>query len=297
MKTAALMGAGAVGAFFIYYMQETMGDDFCLIAEGNRAKRLLEKGVTVNGKNISVKVKTPEEAHGVDLLIIATKYDAMKESLSQIKTVVGEETQVLVVLNGIDSEDIVGEVIGREHVIRSFMRIVSARDEQGSVFNPEITPGVIFGEDDKSISPRVSAVDELLTRIGVPHVVSGDIISDQWNKYAINVSNNLLQAVLGVGYHAYFNNPPVVAIHDRIMDEVRAVGAACGIKVTSIPTPPHVALPEARFSTLQDIDNQRKTEVDMFLGVFLGLARKAGVDTPFCEYTYYAIKALESKYL
>lgn len=295
IRSAALIGAGAVGAYFIYNINQKMGDDFFLIAEGARKERLEKEGVLINGERFFNKVKTPKEARGVDLLLIATKYDALKAMTRELQEITGPDTIVLTLLNGIDSEEITEAAIGKGHVIRSFMKIVSARNENGTVFNNETTPGPVFGEDDGTISERVQAVSELFKKMELKHVVSEQIITDQWNKFGINVCNNLLQAVLGVGYAAYHDSENLKRLHGQIVEEFYAVARAEGITITQIPTPRSVAAPGARFSTLQDIDAGRKTEVEMLMGVFLEHARKHGIRTPFCEYTYYAIKTLEEK--
>ncbi|MBQ1290389.1 MAG: hypothetical protein IIY28_03475 [Lachnospiraceae bacterium] len=79
------------------------------------------------------------------------------------------------------------------------------------------------------------------------------------------------------------------------MDEVLQAAAAEGMEITSIPTPQTIAAPGARFSTLQDIDAGRPTETDMFLGVLLKIAERHGLQLPYCDYTYHALKALEEK--
>ena len=74
IKSAAILGAGAIGAYFIYGLSAAPDIDFCLVAKGERKERLEKDGLWINGKNYKPAVKTPEEARGVDLLLISTKY-------------------------------------------------------------------------------------------------------------------------------------------------------------------------------------------------------------------------------
>jgi len=148
IKTVALLGAGAVGAYFIWGLAEKMGDDFCVIAKGDRKERLEKEGLIINGKQYVLNVKTPEEVKNVDLLLVSSKQDGLKEALEDIKRMVGDKTVVLSLLNGVKSEEIIGNAIGMEHMLYSVMRIASVRKGNEITFIPEITAGVFIGERD-----------------------------------------------------------------------------------------------------------------------------------------------------
>ena len=112
IKNTAIIGAGAVGSYFIAGLQEKLGENLWIVAEGERRNRLLKEGILINEKKIDLNIKTAEEAAGADLLIIAVKYGALKSSISMIEKIVDDHTIVLCPMNGIDSEKIIGETIG-----------------------------------------------------------------------------------------------------------------------------------------------------------------------------------------
>ena len=64
IQTIAVLGAGAIGSYFIDGLREKLGDHLWVIAEGERAERLKEKGIVVNGETLRLNVRTPEQAHG-----------------------------------------------------------------------------------------------------------------------------------------------------------------------------------------------------------------------------------------
>lgn len=111
----------------------------------------------------------------------------------------------------------------------------------------------------------------------------------------MNLSNNLPQAILNVGYEAYVDSAHVRFIHDRIFDEVIRVAAAYGIELRYDENRHGRVRPEARFSTLQDLDAGRRTEIDMFAGVLMQKAAACGIEVPYTTYTFHAVKALEEK--
>lgn len=297
IKRAAIVGAGAVGAYVISYLQKYMGEDFIVLAEGERRERLAKNGLCVNGEKIALNVMSYHEAGAVELVLLATKYGDFPGAVENIRPLLTEHTVVVSLLNGISSEALAASVVGEERILPAFMRIVSHREGNNIVFDPDATQGVVFGERDGVRSARVTALAALFDAAGVHYEISGDIVTAQWNKFAINLSNNLLQAVAGVGYGAYFDSEHLGYLHRRIMDEVTAAARAEGIELTSIPTPRTIAAPGARFSTLQDLDAKRPTETDMFLGVLLEIAEKHGLPLPYCDYTYHILKTLEEKNL
>ena len=165
INTVAILGAGAIGSYFIYGFSAAPEIDFCLIAKGERKERLERDGLCINDKIYKPKVKTPEEAKGVDLLLVSTKYNGLRDALEDIRTVVDPHTTVLSLLNGIDSEEIIGTVIDPARIAYSLMRINSERKGNSVTFNAEKTPGLFVGEkDSREETERLLAIRELLAK-------------------------------------------------------------------------------------------------------------------------------------
>ena len=187
-----------------------------------------------------------------------------------------------------------------EHMLYALMLIQSWRQDGSIWFDPEATGGVRFGEKDtKERTERVRMVEELFDRTGVHYEFEPDIIPAMWLKYASNISRNMPQALFGIGSGAYTDSKHVALIRDRLFEEVTKVAAAKGITIPP-PSPATISAwnnvkKSARFSTLQDLDAGRPTETDMFLGHLLELAGEEGINVPYCEFMYHAIKTLEEK--
>ena len=296
IRNVSILGAGAIGSYFIYGFSAAPEIDFCLVAGGDRRERLLRDGVIINGKNYKPAVKTPAEARGADLLLIATKYNGLRGALEDIRTVVTPNTVVLSLLNGIDSEEIVGTVIDPAQIVYSLMRINSERVGNSVAFSAEKAPGLFVGEKVSAVeSERLLAIRALLAKTPLKYTFCPDIIADQWQKFTLNIAYNLPQAVLDVGYAAYFDSVHVGYLRDRLEAETRKVAAAYGITFGPLENTRPRWLEKARFSTSQDLLAKRHTEVDMFCRVLMEKAAAKGLEVPFAEYTYHAIKALEEK--
>lgn len=164
IKTVAVLGAGAVGSYIIWGLDKKV--KLGVIGEGERAKRL-QKGCLINDQMYYPEVWSPTEAHGVDLLIVSLKYCALKDVLKSIQTIVDDHTIVMSLMNGVDSEEIIGEAIGKEHLMPSLIKIAS-RKENGYRFDPETTIGIVFGELQAPYqSKRVQAIESLFENTGI----------------------------------------------------------------------------------------------------------------------------------
>ena len=304
IQSAALIGLGSMGSFFAPGLYRELGEDhFCVIADGDRKKRLEEKGVTINGTNYRFSCVAPEDGSPVDLIIIAVKELALNEAIAAIKKFVGEKTQILSILNGIDSEERVAAVYGWDHILYSFMRMSINMKDGVADYDP--TKGNIhFGEKENStLTGRVEAIRELFEKCGIAYRIDEDMLAGQWFKYSCNVGENLTCALLGVPFRAFQESESANFIRESAMKEVIAVANAKGINLSAedcinrqrrtIPKLP----PQNKPSTLIDLEAGKPTEVEMFAGRMVEMGREYGIPTPVCEVLLHGIRVLESKLL
>lgn len=298
IKTVAVLGAGAVGSYVIWGLSRRKDIRLGVIAEGERAERM-KKGCLINGTVYHPEVWTPQDARETDLLIVALKYGALPAALEGIRMITGENTTVMSLMNGVDSEELISEKIGASHVLHSLIKIASHKEENGYYFNPETTIGIIFGELTAPYqSERVQAVESLFKDTGLHYRVTEHIREEIWSKFRLNVCNNLPQAILGAGVGCYQDSVHMKQISGGLRRELEAVAAAKGIDISqadSSSSHGSAVPPSARYSTLQDLDAGRHTEIDMFSGALVRMGRELGIPTPYHEYTYHMIKALEEK--
>ena len=299
IKSVAVLGAGAVGSYVIWGLSEKKDIRLGVIASGERAKRLKNKGCKINDTVYHPEVWTPEEAHGVDFLIVSLKYGALPGALDDITAVTGENTVIMSLMNGVDSEEIIAEKVGAEHLLHAVIKVASHKENDGYVFNPEATLGIIFGEVSAPYdSERVQAVLDLFSGTGLHYRATDCILEEIWSKFRLNVCNNLPQAILGAGVGCYQDSVHMKAISDGLRAELEAIAAAKGIDLRLVEASSRhgsAVPPTARYSTLQDLYAGRHTEIDMFSGALIRMGKELGIPTPYNEYTYHMIKALEEK--
>lgn len=299
IQSVAVLGAGAVGSYVIWGLSYKKDIRLGVIAEGERADRLKKGGCRINDEVYRPEVWSPQEAEDVDLLIVSLKYGSLPEALESIKTIVGEHTTVMSLMNGVDSEELIAEQVGDDRVLRSLIKVASHKEENGYYFNPETTLGIIFGELAAPFdSERVQAIESLFADTGI-HFRSTEFIREEiWGKFRLNVCNNLPQAILGAGVGCYSDSTHMKAISDGLRRELEQIALAKGIDMSKMAgtSGRGSAVPaSARYSTLQDLDAGRHTEIDMFSGALMRMGEELGIPTPYNEYTYHMIKALEEK--
>ncbi len=298
IKKVAIIGAGAVGCYVLWGLSHKEDIEISVIAAGDRKERFERDGFYINDKIYKPVVKTPSEAKGADLIILAVKYNALHAAVLDIAKIADEHTTVMSLMNGVDSEEVIASKIGEERVLPAVIKVASERRENRVYFDPESTIGIIYGEKDGKSSERTCAIDRLFAGTGLHYRETDIILSEIWSKFRLNVGNNQPQAVLGVGVGAYGDSEHVAAIRDGLVRELEAVAKAKGIDL-SVADPSSFrgskVSKRARYSTLQDLDAGRHTEVDMFAGSIMRMGKELGIPTPYNEYTFHMIKALEEK--
>lgn len=299
IKKVAVLGAGAVGSYVIWGLSSRNDIELGVIAEGERAERLKQNGCTINGKIYHPKVWNPGETDAVALLIVALKYGSLSAALESIQKATTENTVIMSLMNGVDSEEIIAEKVGAEHLLPAVIKVASHKEEDGYHFDPETTIGIIFGELTAPYdSDRIRAIEELFKDTGIHFRATEYAREEMWSKFRLNVCNNLPQAILGAGVGCYRDSVHMKAISDGLKGELEAIAQAKGIDLSKTEASSgrgSAVPPSARYSTLQDLDAGRHTEIDMFSGTLIRMGKELGIPTPYNEYTYHMIKALEEK--
>lgn len=299
IKKVAVLGAGAVGSYVIWGLSSRNDIELGVIAEGERAERLKQNGCTINGKIYHPEVWNPEETDAVDLLIVALKYGSLSAALESIQKATTENTVIMSLMNGVDSEEIIAEKVGVEHLLPAVIKVASHKEEDGYHFDPETTIGIIFGELTAPYdSDRIREIEELFKDTGIHFRATEYAREEMWSKFRLNVCNNLPQAILGAGVGCYRDSVHMKAISDGLKGELEAIAQAKGIDLSKTEASSgrgSAVPPSARYSTLQDLDAGRHTEIDMFSGALIRMGKELGIPTPYNEYTYHMIKALEEK--
>lgn len=301
IKTVALVGLGAIGAFVAPRLKEQLGDQFRVIAGGARRERLENNGVFINDVNYKFHIVDPKEQTGyADFAIFATKNTQLDQAILDMKHQIGPDTIVMSLLNGVTSEEKMKEAYYKEKVLTTIIRLPSL-NQGGRITYPEKKGKISFGEErNEVLSEQVKAVKQLFDQAGISYEIPKDMLKTMWMKYMTNVSENQTCAILGTPYKGFAVSQHIEYIRENSAREVIAVAQKKGINLTEEDLIAHQEyihnlIPHGKPSTLQDIEAGKKTEVETFAGDMIRMGKELGVPTPYNEIFYHMICALEEK--
>ncbi len=299
IETIAIVGAGAMGAAYAAMFSEAGSFSLFFLADGERYQRMKQEPFTVNGKSYTVPVLAPEEVmEPVDLVLVALKHHHLPQALHLIKAATGAETTILSVMNGLESEQIIGSVCGMDKMVYAIAVGIDAVRE-GNHFSYARPGRIIFGEGPvKDDLGRVGRLEKALTRAAIPHEVPADIIFIMWWKFMINVGVNQASAVLRAPYGVFQSSSDARGLMRMLMQEVVILAGKVSVKLTKKDVDEWFSVlatlaPEGKTSMLQDVEAQRKTEVEIFAGKVVSLGIEHGVPTPVNQTILHIIKVME----
>jgi len=299
IKKVAIIGAGAMGAVYASRFFDASPFSTVLVARGRRCDRLRTEGLVVNGKHYSIPVVHPDEADSpADLIIVALKNHDLPEAINDLKNLVGDETTLISVMNGLDSEEFLGSAYGMDKVLYAIAVGIDAVREGNSVTHT--IPGkIIFGEPDNSQpSERVRAVQAAFERAGVAYETPTDMMRMLGWKFMVNVGVNQASAVMRAPYGVFQSSPDAQALMEALMREVIVLAQHIGVNLGEQDLDGWYAVlkilsPNGKTSMLQDIEAGRKTEVEVFAGKAVELGRRHGIPTPVNQTVLSIIHVLE----
>jgi len=300
IRRVAILGAGAMGAYFAASFFSNQSFMTALIANGTRAEKLRTDGLLVNGKLLNIPVVNPTETYEpFDLIIVALKHHQLAPALTSLHSLAGEDTLFLSVMNGLESEAIIAAEFGWDHVLYAIsVGIDAVRDGNRITYTK---PGRhIFGEAQNNIlSPKVLRVQQAFSAAGIQFETPVDMLRMLWWKFMINVGVNQASAVLHACYGVFHTNDDARALMEALMQEVVQLAQASGINLTEqdvlnwYPVL-HTLSAEGKTSMLQDVEAGRQTEVDVFGGKVVELGKRFGIQTPVNQTILQILKVMES---
>lgn len=289
VRSAALVGLGAIGILYAGKISERDSGCLRIVADAARLARYRADPPALNGRRLDLNYATPEEfGPPADLVLVAVKSTGLAAAVPALAPLLGPDTQILPLLNGITAQDVLAEAFGWPRVLYGFVYCSSAMRTGNSVVQ-DGGEKIVFGEATNAPpSPRVRAVAEFFDRLGIRHDVPADMRAAQWKKFILNVGINQAQALLRAPSREIQQNPEALRLARRLMDEAAAVGVALGIAgAADVPAWAEGVIlggaPENRTSMLQDVEAGRAPEIDLFAETVCRLGRQCGVPTPANE--------------
>ena len=302
----AVVGPGALGCLVAGFLKSRTGEDVWLLDNSpDRAKKISEDGVRIEGisGNHTIKIDATADTKDigpVDLVIICVKSYSTEDASKEIKDIVGENTSVLTLQNGIGNVQILNDYFGADKVIAGVTNHGSTLLSTGHVRHAG-KGDTIIGKSDGKLSRELKDIVIVLTKAGFPTKISKDIDSVIWSKLVINVGINALTAITRL------NNGKIVVYEEArellrsAVQEAARVVKRKRIKLSyddPIQKVESVAKATAAnvSSMLQDVLSKKRTEIDFINGAIVRHGKAIGIPTPVNEMLTGLVKTIEKSY-
>ena len=304
----AIVGAGVIGTIFAYIFGKK--HDVTLVEVVKEKVDLYRKeGYTIimpDGKEVHVDdvniTNDPKEVGVVDLVQISVKGYATEAATKGALPMIGDDTMVLSVQNGL-VHDIIASVVGKEKVIAGITA------HSGMPVKPNVIryvggygPLLIIGKYDKKPNDRFNWIVEELKKTGEEIVVVDDIEPVIWKKLVANVACNPVAAITGMTSVEALACEDTKALIKMLAEEVVEVAKAKGIyfpemeNIAEFVYEAFAGTKDNKVSMLQDVENKRRTEIDTLNGAIVKEGEKLGVDVKANKVITHLVRSLEFMY-
>ena len=306
-----IMGSGSLGTIIGALISKGNDEVELIDVYEKHVQALNEHGATITGtvnETIPVKAITPDEMSGTyDLVLLLTKQVFNEEVVTNLKKFLHNDSVVLSLQNGVPEEDLVLR-LGNNRVIGGSVEFGATFKEPGIselTTATEAFKGNAFqiGELDGSMTDRIQKIKVVLDLVGGTNITD-NLVGTKWSKLLVNVALSGMSAALGCTFGDVIHDEVGVYSAVRLADETIRVGEAAGVSFSELAgfnlgifklaedgsnLPMAVGFARKAFepqallkaSMLQDLEKQRKTEIDYINGFVSAKGKELGIPTPY----------------
>nr|WP_321452813.1 2-dehydropantoate 2-reductase [uncultured Carboxylicivirga sp.] len=300
----AIIGTGGVGGYFGAKLAQA-GNQVTFLARGEHLKAIKNNGLVVKSIDGDFEVKnvlatdTITEINSPDLVIVAVKAWQIKDVRDDIAKILHVESIVLPLQNGVMAAEELSEVINPTHVLSGLCRIISKIDEPGIINHLGVKPEIVFGELDKSQTPRMEVLKQLFDNAGIANKASHDIEADVWKKF-ISICVSALLAVTKTTYGEMCQIKETRQMMLDLLNEIYALSQEKGVNIKPDFIDKTVkfidSFPYTSTSSLtRDVWAGKPSEIEYQNGTVVKMAKEYGVKVPVNQFVYSCIVPMEMK--
>ncbi len=292
----AVYGAGGVGGYYGAVLARA-GYEVSLVARGDHLAAIRQNGLCVLSPDGDFTVHPaaatddPTEIGAVDAVIVAVKSPHLAAVRDGIAPLLGPDTLVVPLLNGVNAHETLLPAVGRARMAKGLTRIVSEISRPGEIRHVGLEPYVAMAEWDGGTSPRVEALVRALTEAGVQAEVPPDIDAALWFKFLMICSIGGVCAACRTPVGPVRTLPETRELLRLAMQEVADVARAHGIALPAAAVARALRIadtlpPEGTSSLQRDLAAGVPSELDDWSGAAVRLGARAGVPTPLQSFIY-----------
>jgi 2-dehydropantoate 2-reductase len=299
----AIFGAGSVGGYFGGRLSQA-GEDVVFIARGEHLKAMLTHGLRVDSINGDFALQPvqatddPSKTGEVDVVLVGVKAWQVSEAAEAMRPMIGPETIVLPLQNGLEAPAQLSEIIGDQYVLGGLCGLFCYLAGPGHIVHAGIDPFVKFGELDNHHSQRVELLLDTFKRAGVKAEISPDIQVAMWMKFLLIAVWSGMGAMTHAPVGIWRNLPETRRMAEQGLQEIIAVAKARNILLpgdalqTTMAIYDNLVL-QSTASLQRDVMQGRPSELETQIGAVVRFGQEADVAIPLFTFIYYSLLPTE----
>jgi 2-dehydropantoate 2-reductase len=300
----AFLGAGALGCAIGSALTEGGHETWLVDRFAGHVEAMCRDGLQVDDANGTRRVKVratmqPAEVGPVDLVIVLVKSFHTDSAMCSALDLVGPDTLVLSLQNGLGHEDVLSEIVGRERVLAGKTYVGGVLRGPGHIQSGVRGKLTVIGELDGRMTDRVQAIADAFNGSGLTTTVSDNILGTMWDKLLVNVATGAITGITGLTYGQLYEEAILKQTALSAISEAMSAAKAAGVRLSM--TKPEEAWvlaaeglsPAFKTSMLQSIEKGSVTEIDFINGAVVRWGEKLGVPTPVNATLVACIKGIE----
>jgi len=299
----AVFGTGAVGGYFGGRLAQA-GEDVVFIARGKPLQAMLTHGLRVDSIKGDFVVKPvqakddPAKAGIADVVLVGVKAWQVPEAAEAMRPLVGPETLVLPLQNGLEAPTQLAAVLGDQHVLGGLCGLFCYVAGPAHIRHAGTEPFVKFGEMDNRPSQRVERLRETFIRAGVNADIPPDIQVALWMKFLFIAVWSGLGAVTSAPVGIWRSLPETRQMAEQGLREIVAVARARDITLPEDAMETTMAMfdglaPQSTSSMQRDVMEGRPSELEAQIGAVVRFGQEADVATPLHTFIYHSLLPME----
>jgi 2-dehydropantoate 2-reductase len=298
MKIAA-MGAGGVGGYFGARLQQA-GHEVTFFARGRHLQALQKDGLTVESAHGNARLKVrvfedPREAGIADVVLFAVKLWDTESAAERLRPIVGKDTVVIPLQNGVESSERVGKILGKEKVLGGAAYIGTRIKAPGAIEHSGQMARLQFGPVLPAQRAAAEAFLEVCMGAGIQAEIPDDNVRASWEKFVFLVALSSATAVSRMPIGVVRADPDLRWLLEQAMRETWRVGRARGVKLADDFIEQRMAFADGlhadmKASLLHDLEAGGRLEAPWLCGAVARMAKEAGLDAPVNRAVYASLK-------
>lgn len=302
IETIAIIGLGALGVNFAQQLNKHVKkENIRIIADSDRIKRYEKEGIYYNDVRCDFQyVDDTTQMPPVDLALFCTKFGGLEAAMESMKHQIGPDTLIMSAINGISSEQMLARMYKKENIIYTVAQGMDATKVANKITCHNVGE-LCFGKTEDVNASKVEQIAQYFTTVDFPYSIKENIIQHQWSKFMFNVGLNQVIATHKATYELIQHEGEALDEMINAMREVMALSEYANIHLGEQQLQDWLLMSNrlsanGKPSMAQDVDAKRLSEVELFSGTVIKLAKEFGVKVPVNEKLYQEIKTIEANY-